>query len=356
MWDARHSKILLSSMDIKGPREMTFSSDGCFFACGTAGPEIYLWKDSPTGYTLHQTLMPSVGFCKPLLSPDGRFILTFKGRTLQLWYTTETITPLSSIPTQASQSTRPFVLGFSPDESSAAVARLEDNTATVLDLRSGVPRLTIDAGTRIYGLGVAGSTVVVVVDGKVVTWNLPQMDPALDPVANINDSIRTTIFDRYPLPDSLPSASISPDFNHIAIAGVDVRGFIGLNIYDMATGKYLAGTPSTGGMPWFTPDGREIWCCLPDKVQGWSIVRDGESDFLKMEHLGQTQPERYPWTPPRGHKFTDDGWMLNSSGKRLLWLPPHWRLPEKNRMWNGRFLAFLHHELPEAIILEVLEE
>jgi len=238
----------------------------------------------------------------------------------------------------------------------AAAARLGDNTATVLDLRSGVPQLKIDAGTRIYGLGITGSTVFVVSDGKVVTWNSPQTDPASDAAVNTNDSIQTTIFDRYPSPGSLPSASISPGFNHVVIAGVDVKGFIGLNIYDMTTGKHLADAQSFANTPWFTPDRREVWCHTSVGMQGWAVVEDSESDFLKMDRLKQTRPEICPWTPPCGYKLTDDGWMLNSSGKRVFWFPPRWRLREENKMWSGRFLAFLHHELPEAIILEVLEE
>jgi len=55
-------------------------------------------------------------------------------------------------------------------------------------------------------------------------------------------------------------------------------------------------------------------------------------------------------------KTTDDGWVLNSNGKRLLWLPPHWRVDDMDKVWSARFLAFLHHQLPEAVILEVLEE
>jgi len=364
VWDIQHSKLLLSCVDIEEPTKMTFSSDGRFFACATNGPEIYLWKDSPTGYTLHRKLMSSASKYfdpwKPLLSPDGRSILAFKDSTLQLWHTTDTSTSLSSVPTQTFQSANHFVLGFSPGEPLAAAARLGDNTATVLDLRSGVPRLKIDAGMEIYGLGVAGSTVIVVGDGRIVTWNLPQSDRVLNATTNIDDSTRTTTFDPPVawmwLP---PSASISPDFNHIAIVRVDVAQSQGLNIYDMTTGKHLAGIKSDAYATWFTPNGHELWCCCPpDKVQGWAIVKDSESDPLKMECLEPTQrpPEGCPWIHPRGYRVTDDGWIHNSNGKRLLWLPPHWRPHEMDKMWSGCFLAFLHYQLPEVVILEVLEE
>ena len=44
---------------------------------------------------------------------------------------------------------------------------------TVVDLKSGVPQLTIDTGTHIYGLTIAESTVVVAGERKIITWNLP---------------------------------------------------------------------------------------------------------------------------------------------------------------------------------------
>jgi len=363
VWDARRSKLLLSYVEIGWPVWMTFSSDGSFFACAH-GSEIHLWKDTPTGYTLHQKLMSSARHCETLLSPDGRSILAFRDLILQLWHTADSTTPLPSVPTKGFQDTQSFVFGFSPDKSLAATARFGDNVTTVLDLKSGIPRLTIDVGMKIYGLRAAGSTVVVVGEGKIVTWNLPPRDSALNTTANINDSIRTTIFDHSPFLGSplRPSASISPDLNYIAVAGAVVEKSVGLNIYGMTTGKCLATVRSPshwGYMPWFTPDGREVWRrSFFSRLQGWAIVKDDESDLLKMECLESSRhpPEGCPWTSPRGHKSTSDGWILNSNGKRLFWLPPHWRSHEEDNMWNGRFLAILHYGLPEAVILEVLEE
>jgi len=361
VWDAQHSKLLLSYADIKYPElnEMTFSSDGHFFACRTLNPEIYLWKDSPTGYTFHQRLVSSTNFPLPLLSPDGRSIIAFRHQDLQLWRTTDPTPPLFSVPARDVQSTERFVLGFSPDESLAAAARLRDNTATVLDLRAGVPRLTVDAGMEIYGLRVAGSTVVVVGESKIVTWNLPQRGHALNATANINDSIQTTIFDHSPHAES-HFASISPDFNFTAIAGKDQANCRCLCIYDMTTGKYLAIINTDWNGVWFSPDGRKLWSYFITATSGWAIVKDSKSNFLKMEHLGETScpPGEYPWTPPRDYKITDDGWVFNPNGKRLLWLPPHWRQSyehERDRMCSGRFLAFLYGGLLEPVILEVPE-
>jgi len=359
VWDARHSKLLLSSADIKllNNNPITSSSDGRFFACGTHTFEIYLWKDSPTGYTLHQRLVSSIHSPYPLLSPDGRSIIAFCYHDLQLWRTTDPTPPLFSVPARDLQSTERFVFGFSPDESLAAAARLGDNTATVLDLRSGVPRLTVDAGVKIYGLRVAGGAVVIVGEGKIITWNLPQRGHALNATANINDSIRTTIFDHSPLFFcASPSASISPDFNYTAIAGFGEMGMC-LHIYNMTTGRHLAIIYTQRDGVWFSPDGCKLWSHFVSRAQGWAIIKDSEPNSLKMEYLGETRhpPGGYPWAPPQNYKVTDDGWVFNPNGKRLLWFPPHWRSEETNRVWSGRFLALFHGELLEPVILEVLE-
>ena len=368
VWDAQHSKLLLNSVDVKEPRGMTFSSDGRFFAYETYGPEIYLWKDSPDGYVLHQKFIYNAGGIRigpenpdsPLLSPNGQSIVVSSGLTIQLWRTVDPTAPC--IPTQCTQAfqrTKQFILDFSPDKSLTAAARFTDNTATVFDLKSGVPRLIIDAGMEIYGLRVAGRTVAIVGDGKVVTWSLPPEDRVPDTRANVNDSVQTTMFDHSLAPTLEPSVSISPDFNYLAIAGVATWPDVSLNIYDLATGKHLASTESLADVPWFTPDGREVWCrAFPDEIQGWKIVKDSKSDVHKLEDLESTRhiPEECPWKTPHGYIVMDDGWILNSNEKRLLWLPPYLRSGKMSRVWGGRFLAFLHRELPEVVVLELLQE
>ena len=366
VWDTRHSKLLLDPVDVGEPWGMMFSSDGRFFACGTQGPEAYLWKESPTSYVLHQKFVLSTSHSGyPRLSPNGQLIVASDGDTLRLWRTEDSATTLS-IPTRAFQHAGSFILEFSPDKSSIATARMKDDTAMVLDLKSGVPRLIIDAGMIIYGLRAAGNNIVVVGKEKSVTWDLPPGDHVLNVKMNVNDSVRTTIFD-HPLPldqppfERSPLVSISPDLKYIA-AVEGLGGFnSSLNIYDVAAGKRLAGAKSQMlYMPWFTPDGREVWCSgLHGLTTGWAIIRDSESSFHKLEELEPIQHPQggYPWEPSHNCKVTDDGWILGSSKKRLLWLPPHWRSGNMAyRVWDGRYLGFFHPGLPEVVVLEVPEE
>jgi len=360
VWDAQRSEVLLNFVGGREPRKMTFSPNGRFFACGTDGPEVYLWKESPTGYILHLTLISNSGHHsrprEPLISPDGQSIIVSHGPVLQSWSTADSsVLPSGVHPTQTSRPPQRFILGFSPDESLAATGRLANDTVTVLDLKSGALRLVIDAGMKIRGLRVAENTIVVVGDGTIVTWPLPLGDGVLN--LTVNESVRKITFD-HPTPlefSPTPAASISPDFNQIAV----VDAAAGLRIYDVSTGKRLAGVESRGDMPWLALEGHEVWCCsTAGKWEGWAIVKYRGFDVTKLERLDPAggPPGGFPWQSPRGYKITGDGWILGTSGKQLLWLPPHWRSGETDMAWSGRFLALLHPELPEAVVMELLQE
>ena len=204
----------------------------------------------------------------------------------------------------------------------------------------------------------AENTIVVVSEGKVVAWNLPAEGCALNIRANIDDSVWTTMFDYAARLDDLlvPLISISPNSNYLAAAWVPSRGDLDLNIYDTSTGKRLTGTTTPGYMPWFTPDGREVWCRIPDgSVGGWTIIGDVESGLAVLEPLGPTARPLggSPWQSSRGYVVMCSEWVLNSSGERLLWLPRRWRMDSMR--WSGRFLGLLDYESAESIILELDE-
>ena len=264
IWDARDSKLLLNSVGGNTPMRMSFSSDGRFFACGT-GQVILLWKESPAGYVLHQKLVSFIdkdmGLFRMantghLLSPDGELTITSISRATRLWRITDPITSVSGIPIQPAKRNK-FILGFSPGQSLAAAARLGDNVATVLDLKSGDPQLIIDTGMKIHGLKVTESTIVVVGDGKIITWNVPAGDCVFNARANIDDSVQTVMFNHLTSPPTrLRSTSMSPDLNHVVIMRGDREG---LEMYGVSTGKHLGGIATCGHMPWFSPDGREVW-------------------------------------------------------------------------------------------------
>ena len=154
-----------------------------------------------------------------------------------------------------------------------------------------------------------------------------------------------------PLTRSVQSVSISPDFNHlVTMEGLDND----LGIYDVSTGKHLVGA-NTGSVryPWFTRDGREVW----HNSRGQKIIRGGGSDVIGLEPLqrGDAPSGGYLWDSSHGHEVTDDGWILDSRKKRVMWLPHHWRVIKRERIWDERFLVLLGFGLLEPVIIELYE-
>ena len=395
VWDGQHSRFLLDSVDFEDQMDsyMSFSLDGCFFANRSYGRTFYLWKESTTGYILHQKLIANTSVTVPCISPDGGSVITY-GSTVQLWPTTNSTTTLSTTSAQAPQRDENIsILGFSPNETLAAVAKLWDEMVTVLDLKYGIPKLTIDTNVEVCGLRVANDTITVVGVGKIVTWSISTENCAPSPRINANDCLWSTAFNHPPIFNApwLPTASVSPDLHQVAIVELEeCKPWIGshLHLYDAHTGQCLITVPmKLGTSPWFTLDGCEVWCTTHHhQVEGWRIIKDGKSNII-LEYLGSTPapsepnatldslesgvesrcsnltkpecagpalhpPDGFPLKASDVYEFVDSGWIL-SGKKRLLWLPPHWRSYKWDRRWSGHFLALVHKELPEAVILQL---
>jgi len=359
------SETLLDSLR-SSDGSTSFSLDGRFFARMSTqeehSSEIELWKESHASYTPHRTLISDFKFPRPLISPNGRSIIAFGDAGIQLWHTMDSATSTSTIPTRDFQNKyRDLVLAFSPDEGLAAVVRMGYGTITVVDLESGILLLTIDASMVVFGLGVAGNSIVAVGDKGIVTWNLPAGDRIPNLTADITNSVRTITLNHgwSEHPEITTTISVSPDLHRIAIVdGINNGRSHLLYLYDVPTGEQLGSVPvKLGVIPWFTPDGCEVWCGRAlGEVDRWKIVEDRESGITKLEHLGLTthRPKGLPWQP-RGYQVAeDDQWILSSStGKKLFWLPPRWRSYRRCEVWGRRFLALVHDGLPEAVILEL---
>ena len=359
IWDALNSKYLLHITDANLPQNPTFSSDGRFFACGTAKSELYLWRESPTGYLLHKTLSLSAIYSGPRFSPDGESIVAFGGRTIQLWHTRGSTAPPSSTFTQAPQRIENFVLDFSPDGTLAVAARQKGDTIAILDLESGVMRSTTNVGMGVYGLGVIGNMVVVIGDRKVTRWVLPAGDCSR---VDLEDSCwATDLRDPPRQNESVLHGSVSPDSNHIALI-VEYYGYRLLNIYCANTGEHLRFESAIflvrrKVVSWFAPGGGGFWCADErGEATEWEVVNNPKVLEPSSTEVGlEDPPAGYPWASSRGYRVTEDWWICGPDGKRLLMLPPHWQSNAVRRMWKGQFLALVHRELSEPVILELLE-
>ena len=379
VWDVQNSKYLLYCTDVQNSECLlhhtgarfqctSFSSDGRFFACSTGRSGVYLWKESATGdYILHEILAFNTIISYPLLSRNGESIVVFGDTIIRLWRTKgHTPSPSSAI-TRAPQHTEAFLLDFSPNGMLAAVARRGDKTVTVLNPKSGVLQLTIDTGMGVYGLRVTKNTIAVVGDEEFITWDLPTGHRVPGTKMTREDSVRSTNLNGVAYRSISISASISPNPRHLAIFSSDPFGPGILQLYDGSTGEKLAQWESENwelarcttwrGTPCFAPGGRDLWL----------VGGDGCGEVFRVDNRKQAQwdpkrrvdiedpPKGYPWASSRGYQVTDSWWILGPDEKRLLMLPLPWQSYAMRRVWNGQFLALLHGELPEPVILELYQ-
>ena len=348
----------------------SFSFDGQYFACSVHSG-VLIWKDSPSGYNLHQELSlgPFFNLTAPHLSPDGESIITSLPSIIHLWHTRDQI--LSSSGTPAGDHMGDFFLGFSPDELFAGFVRWGGSVIKVLDLRSGDLLMDAGMGMWISCLWMTENSVVVVgerevegeaegrTEGQIVSWHLPGENHTFKSGANIEDSVQTTTlshstllsyehhFNRSPI-------SVSPDLSRIVVPYRNFAHY--LEVYDVSTGRCLGNIKTTDPqVPVFAMDGHHIW----DKQHhlGWEIIEDSKSGTVELKPLGHTThvSELFPFHSSRGYEVTDDGWVLNPTQERLLWLPHRWRSSWMDRTWGGRFLALLHGQLSNVVILEFFE-
>ncbi|KAF9783483.1 hypothetical protein BJ322DRAFT_1156844 [Thelephora terrestris] len=351
VWDAQNDRVLLNSVDAEEPTNMSFSSGGEFLICGTRGTESYLWMKSPDGYLPHQKLVSSGTWTHPLVSPNGESVISsgYSGTRIQLWNIANSPTPFSSVSAQASHHHEDLLVDFSADGSLIAVAVKNNHTLTILSIKSGAALLVIDAETMICSVKMTDNEIVVIGDGKIVTWNLSRKDSDLHV-----DRVQTVAFQHSESFEEL-WASVAPNLKYLAIRTFETSS--GLCVYNMHDGEKLAVARSAGWIPGFTPDSCGVWnSSNRGDVNQWTIVEESGSNGIKLQQVETyTAPQdNFPWHSSCGYQLTDDGRILSSSGKQLLWLPHHWRPDHKLQVrWSRNILVVWNENLPDPIILKL---
>jgi hypothetical protein len=124
-----------------------------------------------------------------------------------------------------------------------------------------------------------------------------------------------------------------------------------LDIYSTSTGGWKIREEISTHRLCFAPGGQDIWCLDGGEVKVFKIT---EGTLVHTKTVGINDGSLgHHWGSLHGHIVTKDWWILDAGGKRLLMLPPAWQSEdEEDRVWNGKFLALLHGELPEPVILE----
>ena len=341
--DVQNSKCLLYTevTQLVCPPLAHFSPDGCFFACGTQH-EIYIWQNTPTGYMLWSSLRPRLPFQEFSWSPISISILCWGLRGIQLVHPGDHPNSLSLDGTKPERKSGNHLVAYSTDWAYVATAQQGDGVVTILDGISGTTQWLINTDMQILEIKITNNTIFVVDKYKLASWHL---EPG---------GIVSGTHEPLAIVANVEYLALSHDCSWIAF----VRGRE-LFLYDIKAQKISESIwqnidPTNIQ---FSPDGCQLWFtthggstgdfCMRLDIEGWNSV-GGAWKCLKVG---------LPWInlfSPSGYYIgIDSGWVVDSRGRKLLWLPPHWRAKHWGEVrWEGDFLAFVGYYHQKPVIIE----
>ena len=343
--NTQDSKILLQ---VEEPSSLFtppghFSSDGCFFACGTEEFEICIWKNTSVNYVPWCNLCSRLPFNGFSFSPIKSSILTWGGMGVQLLEPSKYLTTPSSKKPKHHQQCENHLVAYSADGTYVAMVQQEDGVITILNALLNIPIQSFNTRMPILDIKINNSTIFVVGMDALVKWDL-EMGRI---VCDYESIVMATGWSR---------ATLSGDCSHIAFTnGEEVLLY---NIQaQRVLHKYTADLFVSDIR--FSPDGHKLWFTCVD-------IYSSDYDFdpylmeLEVEEDGNVTTKElsgvWPWvnlfSPHCQQVEWASEWVIDSSGTKLLWLPLSWRTRNEGCVrWDGNFLAFVdgHHPVPIII-------
>ena len=382
--DVRDSKILLQvdTAELLYTSPGYFSPDGLFFACGTYEKDrICVWKNTPTGYTPWSHLklrLPFEGFS---FSPASISILSWSSRGIQLLHPDNRLNPPSPSGVGPRRQPRGHLVAYSASGAHIAIARRSDSRVVILNPRSGTLRQPIDTGALIWDIRIVEDTIFVADGHKLVSWNLEaggmedetvaigargkyltlshdcsQIAFADDKTVFLYDVKAQKILENYAVDMEVIDIRLSPNQHGIQLI---MRSLLP-NPFKPPR------SPTDRGLlvpdpEYLTAHKRHEECSLGRLFPGDSVYYFMELEMKDEGFVINAPRERLGSTRPIGchlqsHGYrvgSRSGWVEDSRGGKLLWLPPSWRTVDGlDIKWDGNFLALVGGQHTAPIIIE----
>ena len=264
-------------------------------------------------------------------------------------------------------------MAYSIDKAHIAIARQCYDVITVLDFLLGTPQQVIKTDMQIEDIKVIDHTIFVTDRHELVSWELEAVG-----TVHCGYSSRRVInlfFNLYP-----KGLILSHDCSQIAHANGKI-----ISMYNVQVQKTLQYKEYKGSNLWvkdiqFSPSGHQLWFfgnpyhskALYLKKLGmendwdeqlsyyseeeWSSLEgDCSEDKLLLPTVDHLENE-WSWVNLFSYGYhvqMGSGWITNSRGSKLLWLPLAWRTQNWREVrWDGKFLALLGGHHPTPIIIE----
>jgi len=352
--DVRDSKILLQ---IRAARPLykppgRFSPDGCLFACGTLGNEIYIWKKTSTGYVPGSSLEPRLPFEGFSFSPTAVSVLTWGPGGVQLLDNHFRFPSPDRTAPHHHHNCGDHLVAHSKDGTRIATGRRGDSVVTVLDLLSDAPQRSIDTAMRILDIGIVDNVIVVADTRELVSWHPEAGEIIRSAYGAIVAETAVVSTD----PDVVEHFTLSTDCSWVAFT-IERTVFL----YDVQAQRIL----NKFAMEYdvvdirFSPCGRQLCLILDDdfydhqdNTRDRALSETGEE--WRIVNVTENTWSRGGLFPPHEYCFQQEsGWIEDSGGRKLLWLPPNWRMTScLDTRWTGDFLALVDARHPEPIIVK----
>ena len=318
-----------------------FSSNGCFFACGTEQSEICIWKNTSTNYVPWCNLRPRLPFRGFSFSPTKSSILTWGNAGIQLLEPDNHPTNLSPKKLKHYQQYGNHLVAYSADGTHIITAQQEGSIITVLDALFSTPKQILNTNMPILDIKIINNTIFVAGRDTFIKWHL-KMGRI---VCGSQSALTAT---------GWFSATLSSDCSHIAFTDGDEILLCSIQAQRVLC-RYTADDHVMHIR--FSPDGHKLWfTCMDfsdDPTSSLGELEVKEDGNVTTKDLSDTWLWVDHFSPCGLQVGWGSEWVVDSKGNKLLWLPLSWRTKDSGCIrWDGNFLAFVDSHHLEPIIIE----
>jgi len=324
--DVRGSKILFhtkATEPLYNPPGQ-FSPNGSFLACKTWNDNIHIWRNTPTGYAPWSTLQPRLPFDGFSFSPTAILVLTWGIYGIQVLH------PESSVSSPYPNKIKPLfrqanhLMACSVDGPYIVIAQKWDNAVMVLDSILGTTIQSIHVGMKIMAIGIVGGTILVAGRHRLTSWNLGVEGGAIVSCSH----------DIAPIGEYIQEAGrlvLSNDCSQVAFASDGAVILYNITSQTILVKHVLDGTILDIQ---FSQDENLLYACsckalsYDDATFYLAKFETGGVRCLASVTKGNREDkelwERF-FPPSQKYHVESSKWVLDPSGHKCLWLPPHWR-------------------------------
>ena len=349
--NVRDSNILLHTETTQGSYccpSGVFSPDGCFFACRALYRDIHVWKNTPTGYIPWSTFRPRI-ICDNLsFSPASTSILTRGPDGIQLSRPDNLASPPAASEAEPRLALGSHLVTSSTVGTWIATARIGGHTITILDSPSGSPRHSIDTGFKIHDIKLVHDSILVLGIRKLAKWDI---EP--DGARKVDGEILHPM-GHYRLILSGDGARIAGVGENILMYDVKSQQLI-RRCKAPRYGAYGVRFSHCGSKLCFWP---VSYLTKPGDLSGYftEVEIDGEQFANTAVQVLPDGWSFFACLPSRdGFRIGRGGrWVEDSRGRKLLWLPPNWKVRyPQDAVWEGNLLALVDCRHKEPIVIQV---